>query len=182
MKIRISRPKSVITRQTHLQELSLPTINILKPSILDNCKSAYNPTDDLLSTRFEELVDNLGLLSATISPTYLSLSPSPSKNRVSKINLSDLMGEKNRLKLTGFKRMFPLKKNLQKKQFIRGIKYKSSLFKPENPVLMDRNVLLRLKLEEDKLYLKEKQLQTEQKVMPPSPSNTKHKRVVVLCV
>ena len=183
MRIKISRPKSVLTRQIHMQETSLPTINILKPSVSDNCKSAFYPTEDLLSSRFEELVYNFGLLSASISPTHLSLSPcQSSKNRSSKINLSDFMGEKNRLKLTGFKKMFPLKKKLQKKNFITGVRYKSSLYKPDNPVLMDRNVRLRIKLEEDKTYLKEKQLQVDQKFLISSPSNTKRKRVVVLCV
>lgn len=183
MKIRNPKRKSLTTKDSvDAHSPGLPTIKILSPINLEACKTSYNPVSEIHSTRFEEIVDNIGLLSASFSPTCLSLSPTPCKNRVSRINLSDIMGRRNCQKFSNFKKIFPLKKKQQKKEFINEIKNKFSLLRPDNPVIMDRNTQLRMKMEDDKAYLKEKLLQSSLKPLPPSPSGTRRKRVIVLCV
>lgn len=183
MKSRNSKPRSFTTKYS-IEDHSpdLPKINVISPVNLDACAMTYNPINEMHSTRFEEIVDNLGLLSASFSPTYSSLSPTPCRNRVSRINLSDIMGRRNCQKFSNFKKLFPIKKKLQKKEFINGIKNKFSLLRPDNPVIMDRNTQLRMKMEDDKAYLKEKLLKSSQKRLPASPSGTKRKRVIVICV
>lgn len=133
-----STPGSKKVLFSNTKNKDLPTINI----------QAANPIFDtkylLSSKRGKEIVENLGFLSISLSPC------SRSKYRSSKISMTDLMGKTNCEKILTNQKLRSIKKKLENEIMIEENKMKRSLFKPGTPNNMDRNMMLRIKLEEMK--------------------------------
>lgn len=136
------RPKCVNTENLLFQRNSikaLPSISLQVP-----CLNIEHKNFSLTPKKCKKIIENFGFLNTSFIPGIRS------KFRTSKISMTDIMGDKNCKELLVNKNLSSLKKKLEEKVMIEQIRLKRSLYKPGTPCEMDRNMMLRISLQEMK--------------------------------